>query len=304
MALETSSTTETTTQDGPDETQRHARHNSALDAYLSEIGNHEILTAEEEFALAVRAQTGDQAARDEMVEKNLKLVVKIAKDYEHLGVPLSDLISEGNIGLMKAVERFDPNRGARLSSYSAFWIKQRIRAALGNQSRPVRLPIHLISKIALLRKTEAAFYEETGRMPTENELAARLDISPRRLQQIQSAVLKISSLDANLDGDDSTSFADVIPDPKALAPGEKLQQRSLLKTVAKFLRNLTAREKAVLKLRYGLNGKNTHTLDQIALEFRISRERVRQIQNFALKKVRNLIDAYDGEGQRTTLHYE
>src|SRR2546423_3932331 len=175
--------------------------------YLCEVGKVKLLTPEEEIKLAARIQAGDASAREHMIKANLRLVVKIARDYEGLGLPLLDLISEGNIGLMKAVERFDPTKGAKFSTYSSFWIKQAIRSGLSNQSKTIRLPIHVVEKLTNLRRAEARLYDEFGREPTAEELAADLGMEPRRVDQYRNASLAPTSLDAPIGDEDSNRIA-------------------------------------------------------------------------------------------------
>src|SRR5437016_12208676 len=185
---------------------------TAFHLYLREIGRTPLLTPQEEIELARCIKRGDKKAREQMIKANLRLVVKIARDYEGYGVPLLDLISEGNIGLMKAVERFDPTKGAKFSTYSAFWIKQAIRSGLSNQSKTIRLPIHVVDKLTHLRRAEAKLFDEFGREPTTEELAANLGMAVRRLEQYRKASLTPTSLDAPIGDEDSNRIADIVAD--------------------------------------------------------------------------------------------
>ena len=189
---------------------------SGIKIYLREIGQTPLLTREEEVKLARRIKRGDQAARQQMIKANLRLVVKIAHDYSSYGLPLLDLISEGNIGLMKAVERFDPKKGGKLSTYAAWWIKQSIKRALANQSKTIRLPVHLVDKIARMRRVALQLAEEFGREPTDEELAEELSMTPAKISQLRTAAIRPASLDASVGQDeDSASLGDMIGDESA-----------------------------------------------------------------------------------------
>jgi len=191
---------------------------SNLQLYLQEIGKTPLLTIDEEIALAKRIHRGDKAARDHMIKANLRLVVKIAMDYKDFGLPLLDLISEGNIGLIKAVERFDPRKGGKLSTYAAWWIKQSIKRALANQSKTIRLPVHLVDKISKMRRVGMKLQEELGREATDEELADELDMTAARVRQMRLAAIRPASLDAPIGDDDSNNFSDVVEDENATSP--------------------------------------------------------------------------------------
>ncbi len=182
----------------------------SLQLYLREIGQVKLLTAEEEIALARRIKRGDRQAREHMIKANLRLVVKIARDYEGMGVPLLDLINEGNIGLMKGVERFDPKKGAKLSTYASLWIKQQIRRALANQSKTIRLPVHVVDRMAHMRRAEMKLHEALDREPTDEEIAHELDLDPRRIRQYRQAAKTPVSLDAPIGDDDSNQVSEII----------------------------------------------------------------------------------------------
>ena len=183
--------------------------------YLREIGKTPLLTPEQEVELAAKIQAGNKAARDHMIKANLRLVVKIAQDYANYGLPLLDLISEGNIGLMKAVERFDPNKGGKLSTYAAWWIKQSIKRALANQSKTIRLPVHMVDKISKMRRVSMSMSEDLGREPTDDELSEEIGIDRAKLAQLKAASLRPASLDAPISEDDSTEFGEIIGDDRA-----------------------------------------------------------------------------------------
>jgi RNA polymerase primary sigma factor len=254
--------------------------------YLREIGPIPLLSAEEEMELARRIQRGDETARDQMITANLKLVVKIAHDFEGCGLPLLDLIEEGNLGLMKAIERFDPDRGNRLASYAAFWIKQYMRRSVANHSRTIRLPVHVHEKLWRLNRTASQLREELGRMPSDEELAEELSMSLARVNRLQQAALGTVSLDAELGDHDSAQIGTVIPDERAVSPDEHLDDEQWRNALERSLKGLDARELAVVQHRFGLNGYDDHTLEEVGAKLKLTRERIRQIQNHALKKIR------------------
>ncbi|HMP73097.1 MAG TPA: sigma-70 family RNA polymerase sigma factor [Kiritimatiellia bacterium] len=258
--------------------------------YLREIGQTQLLTPEQEIELAARIKKGDEEARQLMVRANLRLVVKIAHDYARYGLPLLDLISEGNIGLMKAVERFDPKKGGKLSTYAAWWIKQAIKRALANQSKTIRLPAHLVDKISKLRRVEHKLTEILGREPTTDELAEELGVSPSVVGHWQTVSLKPASLDAPLGDGDGGEFGDLIGDDRARTPYDQINDLQLLGEVEDLLDRLDDRERSILMYRYGLRGKPIETLEDVGKRFNITRERVRQIQNAAIAKLREMMD--------------
>ncbi|HEY3931090.1 MAG TPA: sigma-70 family RNA polymerase sigma factor, partial [Verrucomicrobiae bacterium] len=191
---------------------------TSIRLYLREIGLVKLLTPQEEIQLAARIKKGDKKAREHMIKANLRLVVKIARDYEGIGLPLLDLISEGNIGLMKAVERFDPKKGGKLSTYGSWWIKQSIKRALANQSKTIRLPVHLVDKISKMRRIGMRLQEELGREATDEELADELGMTAARVRQMRQAAIRPASLDAPIGDDDSNNFSDVVQDENATSP--------------------------------------------------------------------------------------
>ena len=258
--------------------------------YLREIGQTELLTPAQEVELAERIKKGDEKARNLMVRANLRLVVKIAHDYASYGLPLLDLISEGNIGLMKAVERFDPKRGAKLSTYAAWWIKQGIKRALANQSKTIRLPAHMVDKIAKLRRVEHKLAEEFGREPTTDELAVELGVSSAVINQMQTVSLKPASLDAPISDGDGAEFGDLIGDDKARTPYDVINDSQLRHELEVLLDELDVREREILMLRYGLRDRTVETLEVVGAKFNVTRERVRQIQNDAIEKLRGMME--------------
>jgi RNA polymerase primary sigma factor len=265
--------------------------NPVYTLYLREIGQTKLLTPQQEVELAKRIQRGDDRAREDMIKANLRLVVKIARDYEEYGLPLLDLINEGNIGLMKAVERFDPTKGAKLSTYASWWIKQAIRRALANQSKTIRLPVHVGDKINHMRRAAVKFQEEFGREPTDEELAEELDTTAYRVSELRSASIRPASLDAPIGGpdEDSNAFADIVQDENAETPYEELEEKTNTDLVREVLNTLPEREQTILRYRFGLDGENEKTLEEVGQRFGVTRERIRQIQNIALNKLRKAI---------------
>jgi RNA polymerase primary sigma factor len=260
---------------------------SNLQLYLQEIGKTPLLTIEEEVSLARRIRRGDKAARDHMISANLRLVVKIAMDYKDFGLPLLDLISEGNIGLIKAVERFDPRKGGKLSTYAAWWIKQSIKRALANQSKTIRLPVHLVDKISKMRRTAMALTEQLGREPTDEELAIELQIPTSKVAHLKSVSVRPASLDAPVgEESDSSTFGDIIGDENAVSPYEGLMERNLNRDLNDMVNSLDAREAEIIKLRFGLEGRDELTLEEVGRKFRVTRERIRQLEYLALTKIR------------------
>jgi RNA polymerase primary sigma factor len=267
--------------------------NSALNLYLREIARTPLLTIQEEVDLAKKIKKHDKKAREQMIKANLRLVVKIARDYENYGMPLLDLINEGNIGLMKAVERFDPAKGAKFSTYGAWWIKQSIKRALANQSKTIRLPVHVVDKVAHIRRASMKLQEIFGREPTDEEIAEELGITRRRVTQYRAAAVTPTSLDASLGDEDSNRIADVVEDERADTPYEELEEKTNTSLVRDMLKKLDEREATILQLRFNLNGEREETLEEIGKRFGVTRERIRQIQEMALTKLRKMIEKLD-----------
>ena len=262
---------------------------SGFKIYLREIGQTPLLTIQEEIDLAAKIQKGDMKARALMIKANLRLVVKIAHDYGNLGLPLLDLVSEGNIGLMKAVERFDPAKGGKLSTYAAWWIKQSIKRALANQSKTIRLPVHLVDKIAKVKRLAMAMSEELGREPTDDELAEEVGISAAKLSQLRTVSIRPASLDAPMNDDDGTEFGELVGDDTAVDPAENLSDKNLQEELADLLGVLDARERKIINSRFGLDGGKARTLEEVGQKFGVTRERIRQLQNIALAKLRRAL---------------
>ena len=263
---------------------------TAIKLYLREIGLVKLLTPQEEIELAARIKKGDKKAREHMIKANLRLVVKIARDYEGIGLPLLDLISEGNIGLMKAVERFDPAKGGKLSTYGSWWIKQSIKRALANQSKTIRLPVHLVDKISKMRRVAMRLQEELGREPTDEELGAEIGLTSTRVSQMRLAAVRPASLDAPIGDEDSNTFSEVVQDENADTPYEQLEDKTVTGMLQDMVKTLDPREATILRFRFGLDGGTEKTLEEVGEKFNVTRERVRQIQNIALRKLRKMIE--------------
>ncbi len=269
--------------------------NTSLRLYLREAVATPLITPAEEVLLAHRIQAGDEAAREHMIKANLRLVVKIAREYEDYGLPLLDLINEGNMGLMRAVERFDPTKGAKLSTYAAWWIKQSIKRALSNQAKLIRLPIHLVQQIAQLRRAENALEAKHGRPAKDSELAVLLEISEDDIAHWrESAMVGTTSLDAPLGSDaDSGRVADVIADDNAQMPWTRVSEESNAEIIRELVGTLNAREQVILRRRFALDGGEPVTLEEIGVDFGLTRERIRQLEAAALKKLRDRMGSRD-----------
>ena len=270
---------------------------SALTLYMRDAVEVPLLTIAEENALAARIKRGDMAAREHMIRANLRLVVKIARDYDGFGLPLLDLINEGNIGLMKGVERFDPAKGGKLSTYSSWWIKQSIKRALANQSKTIRLPVHLVDKISKMRRATLELQELLGREPSDEELAEEMEVPVRKVKLWQRASMKTASLDQPLGDDDSSQLGEVVADEGVTDPYHTLEQETTHAMVRNFLQVLDPRELTILQERFGLNGGPEKTLDDIGRKFGVTRERIRQLQNLALAKLRKQIEKLEAVRQ-------
>ena len=265
----------------------------SLRRYFNEIARTPLLTPKEELELANRILAGDDEARDHMIRANLRLVVKIAQDYAGYGVPLSDLIAEGNMGLTKAVERFDPEKGAKLSSYAAWWIKQSIKRALANQSKTVRLPVHMVQKIARMRRIARQLTEEMGREPTDEEIAEVTGIPRKKLARLMQASQRATSLDAPVTDGEATTYGDIISDDSVKNPLEILTEKNSSEQLNDLLETLDERESRIIDARFGLNGQRPMNLEEIGRDFGLTRERIRQLQNKALAKMRQALHRKD-----------
>jgi RNA polymerase primary sigma factor len=259
---------------------------SNFERYIRQISPFQRLTTKEEVALAARIKQGDQAARERMITSNLRLVVKIARDYEHYGVPLLDLISEGNIGLMKAVDRFNPAKGAKFSSFAAWGIKQRIRRALANQGRTIRVPVNLTEQISRMQRVVMQLQEELGRPPEDEEISQAMRISTRKVGRLRAAILQPVPMDAPVNERGSESVASLIRDESHDHPTDILAKESLLDQLSTLMQFLSRRELKILAERFGLDNTPRCTLQEVGDHTGLTRERVRQIQQTALAKLR------------------
>ena len=257
--------------------------------YLREISQVPLLTPKEEIKLAAQIKRGNKKAREKMITANLRLVVKIAHDFSNYGLPLLDLVSEGNIGLMKAVERFDPMKGGKLSTYASWWIKQSIKRALANQSKTIRLPVHLVDKIGKIRRVSAQMTEELGREPSNDELAEELGLSEAKVAHLKNVAVRPASLDAKINADDDTAFGDLVSDDRAEDPFAALRDKDLREEVGDLLDVLDPRERKIISFRFGLGGGKERTLEEVGRKFGVTRERIRQLQNIALLKMRKAL---------------
>jgi RNA polymerase primary sigma factor len=277
---------------------------STIKLYLQEIGKTPLLKPSEEVELAALIQQGDAKAREKMIKANLRLVVKIAHDYSNFGLPLLDLISEGNIGLIKAVERFDPAKGGKLSTYAAWWIKQSIKRALANQSKTIRLPVHLVDKIARMRRVAMELEEALGRAPTDEEIAYEMEMSVNKVAHLKSVSVRPASLDAPIGDDDGTEFGDLIGDENTINPLDNLHNKNVLNDLTRLLEDLDPRESEIIRLRFGLGGEKPLTLEEVGEMFGITRERVRQLQNMALTRMRKSLIAKERQRSQDEIDEE
>jgi RNA polymerase primary sigma factor len=260
--------------------------------YLREIGKIPLLTAEEELALAKRVVAGDKKAKDQMAEANMRLVVSIAKRYVGRGLDLLDLIQEGNTGLLRAVEKFDPDKGFKFSTYATWWIRQAITRAIADQARTIRIPVHMVETINKLLRTQRRLTQELNREPTNEEIANEMEIDVDKVEHIMKIKQDISSLDASIRDDEEDSvLADFIEDEDTVSPEESATGQLLKEQVKDMLGALTEREQKILKLRFGLEDGKSHTLEEVGQEFSVTRERIRQIEAKALAKLRKHRDA-------------
>lgn len=260
--------------------------------YLREIGKIPLLSAEEELALAKRVVAGEKDAKDKMAEANMRLVVSIAKRYVGRGLDLLDLIQEGNTGLLRAVEKFDPDKGFKFSTYATWWIRQAITRAIADQARTIRIPVHMVETINKLLRTQRRLTQELNREPTNDEIAKAMDLDVDKVEHIMKIKQDISSLDASIREDEEESvLADFIEDEDAVSPEESATSQLLKEQVKGMLGALTEREQKILKLRFGLEDGKQHTLEEVGQEFSVTRERIRQIEAKALAKLRKHKDA-------------
>ena len=264
-------------------------NDTAMKAYLREIGRIPLLTPPQEIELAAKIRNGDRNARALMINSNLRLVVTIAQDYANLGLPLIDVISEGNIGLMMAVDRFDPAKGAKLSTYASWWIRQSIKRALSNQGKTIRLPVYVGDKVLKMRRVALQMSEELGREPTDDELAEEVGIASGKISRLKTVSIRPASLDAPMSDDELTEFGERVADEEARTPFELLRDKDLQNQVGGLLEELDDRERKIISQRFGFEGGKRKTLREIGRRFGVSRERIRQLESIALAKLRRAL---------------
>lgn len=256
-------------------------------AYLKEIGRVPLLTMEQELELARAAQAGDADVRRKLSEANLRLVVSVAKRYAGRGLPFLDLIQEGNLGLMKAAEKFEPERGFKFSTYATWWIRQSITRAIADQGRTIRIPVHLVENINRVKKTAGELLRKNGREPTVEEIAVQLDLEPDRVRELLQLAQDPISLETPVGEEEDAHLEDFIQDEEAGVPVDEAGRQLLRRELMNVLKSLTPREERVIALRFGLEDGRSRTLEELGREFNVTRERVRQIEAKALRKLRH-----------------
>ena len=261
--------------------------NDPVKVYLKEIGRVPLLTSDEEVELAVRMANGDPLARKRLSEANLRRVVSIAKRYVGRGMQFLDLIQEGNLGLIKAVEKFDYTKGFKFSTYATWWIRQAITRAIADQARTIRIPVHMVETINKVKKTNSLLLHKNGREPTAEEIAAELGMSVEKVREILRVAQEPVSLETPIGEEEDSHLGDFIPDEDALAPADAASQLLLKEALNAVLKTLTPREAKVLTLRFGLEDGHPKTLEEVGAEFNVTRERIRQIEAKALRKLRH-----------------
>jgi RNA polymerase primary sigma factor len=263
----------------------------SLQLFLKDIGRVPLLTAAQEVELAKRIERGDHRAKQGMIAANLRLVVSIAKNYRNQGLPFLDLIQEGTIGLVRAVEKFDYRRGFKFSTYATWWIRQAVARALADKSRTIRMPVHVVEKLNKIGRVERKLVAELGREPTSLEIALELDFDVAEVEQIRRSAQAPVSLEKPVGDEEESEFGHFLADESASAPDEAADTTLRKETLKRILCALSARERRVLELRYGLDGNHPRTLDEVGRTFNVTRERVRQIENQSLKKLQALAES-------------
>ncbi len=260
--------------------------NDSVQMYLREIGKVSLLSSEEEINLAKRIAKGEQAARKQLVEANLRLVVSIAKNYTGRGLSLLDLIQEGNIGLFRAVEKFDYTRGYKFSTYATWWIRQAITRAIADQARTIRIPVHMVETINKLTQVQRNLVQELGREPTAEEIASEMGIPADKVRQIIKVSQETVSLDTPVGDEEDSKLGDFIEDEVSLSPQDRSNLNLLKEHVSEIVQYLSPREQKIVRMRFGLENGQSHTLEEVGKEFGVTRERIRQIEAKALEKIR------------------
>jgi len=273
-----------------DEARTSLSQSDATQIYLREIGFSPLLSAEEEVHFGRLARKGEAAARQRMIESNLRLVVKIARRYLNRGLPLLDLIEEGNLGLIRAVEKFDPERGFRFSTYATWWIRQTIERAIMNQTRTIRLPVHVLKEINIYQRAAKHLAQKLDHEPSAEEVANLLDVPMGDVKRMLGLYERVASVDAPLEMDQDRTLLDAIPDQNAADPAEILQSEKVQGYIDEWLVSLTDKQREVVERRFGLHGREVSTLEQVGLDVGVTRERVRQIQVEALQRLRALLE--------------
>jgi len=269
-----------------------------IKAYLKDIRSIPLLTAQEEIDLSREVQKGNKAAREKMITSNLRLVISIATRYTNLGVPLSDLIEEGNLGLMKSVEKFDPERGFRFSTYSTWWIKQGISRAIIDQGKMIRVPVYMNEEILKYKKAIEKLTHKLKRKPTFGEIAKKMKIPVDKVRNLENSIAKMSSLDAPVGSAGDGDIKDLIEDENIIAPDEQLEMFFNKERAFQYLEELNDRERLIIDMRYGLTDGRAHTLAEIAKELGVSRERIRQLEAATIKKIRQIIESQEKSNDR------
>ena len=263
---------------------------SIIAMYMRDACEVALITPKQEIELAARIKKGDAAAREHMIRANLRFVIKIARQYENFGLPLLDLINEGNIGLMRAVDKFDPKKGGKLSTYAVLWIKQQIRRALASQGKTIRLPVHIANNIYQLTQAEVRLRNELGRDASDEELADNLRVKISHIVRLRRVALRPTSLDAPLGDQDSSTIAEVVADETARTPFEQLRDENETQLIRELVTKLPEREATIIRFRFGLDSGQERTLEDVGKKFNLTRERIRQLQNLALLKLRQMLD--------------
>ncbi len=259
---------------------------SAIHLYLNDVGRYHLITPEEEIILAARIRRGDEQAREKMIRANLRLVIHIAQHYTNIGLPLLDLIAEGNLGLIKAVERFDPAKGGKFSTYAAWWIKQHIKRALSTQVKTIRLPVHLVERLSKIRKTAGILEQGLKREARDEELAEAMSLPVQKITFLKSIARPLASLEAPASVDAEEPLGAIVADEKSLSPSQDFSSKSLSEDLQVLLSELSDREERIIRMRFGLDLEESMTLEEVGNALGITRERVRQLQDEALVKLR------------------